>query len=351
MIIFNGKETKLNIKQVKEKFTLRTLLSSLGYQPDPKKSKGNDLWYKSPFRPNEKTPSFHIDTQNDIYKDFGDTEKGGDLIWFAQIYLKNRGQGSSVSDALKWFDDLAGGTQIHSFNGKASKTNSSTSKAEIPFKIISDKEIFSNSLIQYLQQKCIPFPLAKKYFRQIYFLNRKSGKNIFGLGFKTRAGGYDIRTPNGFKTMIGNKDITVIKGARTSQALDVFEGASDFLSMLTIQELDTPPNDCLILNSANLYAQGAQFIENNNYSSIILWLDNDNAGDKFKAALIDALVNLKSKVSVFQMNHIYEGFEDVNAWHKQSALNLINKKNALSQPPKLISSISNKDDFRNSRNA
>ena len=113
----------MNIKQVKEKFTLQSLLSTLGLTPDSKKSKGNDLWYRSPFRPNERTSSFHIDTSKGFYKDFGDTEKGGDLIWFAQMYLKNRGVGYSVSDALKWFDDLNGGTQIGICDYEFSQTN------------------------------------------------------------------------------------------------------------------------------------------------------------------------------------------------------------------------------------
>ncbi len=105
----------MNIKQAKEKFTLQSLLDSLGHYPDQKKSKGYDLWYCSPFRTREKDPSFHIDTANDIYKDFGDTEKGGDLIWFAQQYLKSQGKEYSVSAALQWFEELDGGTLDEAF--------------------------------------------------------------------------------------------------------------------------------------------------------------------------------------------------------------------------------------------
>jgi len=75
----------LNIKQTKEKYTLERLLPILGFQPDEKKSKGYDLWYLSPFRPNESEPSFHINTQYDIWKYFGG-DKGGELIFFAQKY-------------------------------------------------------------------------------------------------------------------------------------------------------------------------------------------------------------------------------------------------------------------------
>ncbi len=189
----------MNIKQAKEKFTLQSVLSTLGHYPDEKKSKGTDLWYISPFRPSEKTPSFHIDTRNSFYKDFGDTDKGGDLIWFVQMYLKNQGKDYSVSNALKWFDEIDTGTNIHYFNKKADKKITAPENKEETYKVLSDKEIFSSALKQYLERKALPLELSKKYLRQIYFLNQKTGKKLFGLGFKTRAGGFDIRTTNNFK--------------------------------------------------------------------------------------------------------------------------------------------------------
>ena len=327
----------MNIKQAKEKFTLQSLLSSLGHYPDRKKTKGNDLWYKSPFRPNEKTSSFHVDVSKGFYKDFGDTEKGGDLIWFAQMYLKSRGGGYSVSDALKWFDDLNGGTQIHSFNSKAFRKKVTPLEKDNAYRVLSNKEIFSSSLIEYLKQKHIALELAKKYLRQIYFLNTKTNKKMFGLGFETRAGSFDIRTANGFKTMIGSKDITLVEGEHTNSVLDVFEGATDFLSLLTIEGQEIPKNDCIILNSGNLYKAAADFAKQRGYYKARLWLDNDKAGEKFQVALLRELSNAEKQITVFEMNHIYEGFKDLNAWHKNSHLSLSNKKNALQDFPKRIS--------------
>ncbi len=318
----------MNIKQVKEKFTLQSVLSTLGYHPDKKKSKGNDLWYISPFRSSEKTPSFHIDTRNYFYKDFGETEKGGDLIWFAQMYLKHLGKGYSVSDALKWFDEIDTGTNIHYFNKKADKEPAAENKEET-YKVLSDKEIFSSVLEQYLERKTLPLELSKKYLRQIYFLNQKTNKKLFGLGFKTRAGGFDIRTANGFKTMIGNKDITVVKGNQSQNTLDVFEGVSDFLTMLAIESRDVPRYDCVILNSANLYEKAVEYAKQGNYRYVKLWLDNDEAGRKFEAAFIQSLQDVKPDITFSRMNHIYEEFKDLNAWHTGCNINLSSKKNIL----------------------
>ena len=319
----------MNIKQVKDKFTLQSLLSTLGHYPDKKKSKGHDLWYCSPLRPGEKEPSFHIDTHHDFYKDFGDAEKGGDLIWFARMYLKSLGKDDTVSSALKWFKDLDGGTQVHVFNKTSHKSAPKPTKKEEAYKVLSDKEIFSTALVTYLERKGLPLPLAKKYMRQIYFFNRKSGKKMFGLGFKTRAGGFDVRLGNGFKTMIGNKDITIIKGTQKTLTLDIFEGASDFLTILAIQQRDEPEFDTIVLNSGNLYEQAAIYIQKKNYAHVRTWLDNDEAGQKFETAFSEKLMDLNVLCSLNQMNHIYKDFKDLNAWHTQSNLDLSSKKNAL----------------------
>jgi 5S rRNA maturation endonuclease (ribonuclease M5) len=313
----------MNIKQVKEQFTLKSLLSSLGHHPDDRKSKGNDLWYKSPFRPNENTASFHIDASNDIYKDFGDAEKGGDIIWFAQMFLKYHGMHYGVSDTLKWFDELKGITHSHCFNRQSHSPYKPKKESEAIYKVLSDKEIFSSVLFTYLKKKGLSLKIAKSYLRQIYFLKQKSNKKLFGLGFKTRGGGFDIRTANSFKTMIGNKDISIIKGINSqSKTLDIFEGASDFLTMLTILENDKPMNDVIVLNSANLYRTAAENIKENKYSHIRTWFDNDEAGKRFEIAFKEQLENMNISVTINRMNSTYEGFKDLNVWHTESTLDL-----------------------------
>jgi len=325
----------MNIKQAKEKYTLQSLLSILGHTCDPKKSRGRDLWYKSPFRPNEHTPSFHIDAHNDFYKDFGDADKGGDLIWFAQMYLKHRGRGYSVSDALKWFDELDGRASAYNFNTKAQHKIVKPLQKHESYKILSDKDIFSKALMDYLESKELPLYIARQYLRQIYFMNQETNKKMFGLGFKTRAGSFDIRTASGFKTMIGSKEISIVEGTNPSQKIDVFEGVSDFLTMLAIEKKNKPYNDVIVLNSANLYQKAVQHISNKGYLHIRMWLDNDTAGNKFEKALALALKDLNMGITISRMNHIYDGFKDLNMWHTQSNLNLSIKKNALLETPRV----------------
>ena len=59
-------------------------LASLGHQP--KKIRNQDYWYCSPFR-EEKTASFKVNRQRNIWFDFGEG-KGGDIIDFGIQYFR-----------------------------------------------------------------------------------------------------------------------------------------------------------------------------------------------------------------------------------------------------------------------
>ena len=66
----------MNSKQAKE-LPLPDFLAQLGYQPA--NVRGPDIWYRSPFRPDERTPSFKIDRNKNVWFDFG-LGQGGTII-------------------------------------------------------------------------------------------------------------------------------------------------------------------------------------------------------------------------------------------------------------------------------
>ena len=59
---------------------LADYLHSLGYNPI--KQQGNSLWYKSPLR-EEQEPSFKVNTDRNLWYDFG-AGKGGNILALAQ---------------------------------------------------------------------------------------------------------------------------------------------------------------------------------------------------------------------------------------------------------------------------
>ena len=65
---------------------LTDYLHSLGYNPI--KQQGNSLWYKSPLR-EEQEPSFKVNTDRNLWYDFG-TGKGGNILALAQELYASR---------------------------------------------------------------------------------------------------------------------------------------------------------------------------------------------------------------------------------------------------------------------
>ena len=58
---------------------LETFLQRLGHSPAMQKR--NDLWYNAPYR-EERTPSFKVNTDRNVWFDFG-LGRGGDILTLA----------------------------------------------------------------------------------------------------------------------------------------------------------------------------------------------------------------------------------------------------------------------------
>ena len=69
----------MNTNEAKQ-IRIEEYLHSLGY--DPVRKQGDSLWYKSPFR-NEREPSFKVNTERNLWYDFG-AGRGGNIIALAQ---------------------------------------------------------------------------------------------------------------------------------------------------------------------------------------------------------------------------------------------------------------------------
>ena len=68
----------MELEQIRQ-ISLVGFLEDLGHMPVSRK--GNDVWFRSPFR-NERTASFKVDTQRNVWFDFG-FGKGGDIFHLA----------------------------------------------------------------------------------------------------------------------------------------------------------------------------------------------------------------------------------------------------------------------------
>ena len=263
-------------------------LSKAGYQPT--KIRNIDFWYLSPLR-TEKTPSFKVNRKLNRWYDHG-IGQGGNLIDLA-ILLNN----CTITELLH---NLETNFSFHSPDLNTIPISCKSSNDAI--KIIEVKSLRSLALLQYLNTRCIPLSIAKKYCKEIQF--ELSGKTYYSIGFLNDTGGYELR--NAYcKNSSSPKAITTINNC--SRQVAVFEGFFDFLSFLILfQKKANLHFDFCILNSLSFFQKSLTFL--NNYDTIHLFLDNDTAGHKYSS-----LASNLGKKYIDESN-LYKNYKDLNEW-------------------------------------
>jgi hypothetical protein len=288
----------LTCRDAKQK-DLVEYLASLGHQPQ--KVRGEDHWYLSPLR-EEKTASFKVNKKFNVWYDHG-MGKGGNLIDFGILYHK-----CSVQELLQ---KLNGSPSFHRQNSFSSGQNTPLEKESGQkngkIHILSETDIQSPALIQYLRTRNIPVELAEKYCRQVEF--ELYGKRIIALGFRNRSGGYELRNAN-FKGSNSPKDLSFLDNGSSQVA--VFEGFFSFLSFQQLNEQEREDlTNFLVLNSLAFLEKSRPLMDQ--HGQIHLYLDQDDAGVRATEKA------LKWDTKYSDRSSFYAGNKDINEWLKGQA--------------------------------
>lgn len=275
---------------------IEDFLARLGYHPAMRKR--NDLWYNAPYR-EEKTPSFKVNTDRNIWFDFG-AGHGGDIFTLAGELIRS----TDFLTQAKYISDTAGGDFVPLPAPRPAKERA----AEPAFQEVEQKTLLYDVLKDYLAQRGIPADVAACHCRQISY--RVHGKPYFAIGFQNVSGGWELRSKL-FKGCVPPKDISLVSRQQTpTDACDVFEGFFDFLSAATLGVANG--NDALVLNSVGNLAKSFPYLDG--YAKINCWLDNDGAGRKTFEAL-----RARYKEKVIDCSGVYAGSKDLNE-HLQKKL-------------------------------
>lgn len=280
----------MNTKQAKAE-PLPEFLGRLGYVPV--QVRGNDIWYRSPFRPNERTASFKIDRERNIWYDHGAGQGGTIINFVGELHGTD-----DISRILTLIADVLGSPA----RDLVTLPPVSSKPKESPI-IESVSEISDRALEAYLQTRGIPVDLARVYLREVAY--RVGGNGYRALGFGNDAGGFEVRNLN-FKGTLGKKDITTI-AREGSVSMAVFEGFFDFLSVLKHYKRDRATGNVLVLNSIALMERGIERMNTMKIDRIHGYLDHDQAG---KAGL--ALLGERGAWQVLDASSLYAGFKDAN---------------------------------------
>lgn len=283
----------MNSNQARQ-ISIEKVLQKLNYLPS--KTIGNDYWYLSPFR-TEVTPSFKVNLKLNRWFDHGE-QIGGNIIDFLIHKF-----GFSISEALEYLKpfecDFSFQKQILYYSNPEKRQNNFINKT-IPIQHI--------ALVQYLESRQIKNYKEVKQLREIHYTI--NDKDYFGIGFQNNSEGWEIRSKYA-KICLGKKDITVI--TNESKTLRIYEGFFDYLSFVQVREiLRMEESDYLILNSVALLLKNVPVLMN--YTSIELYLDNDDAGNNYTELI------RKQFEQAVDCRKLYREYEDVNDWLKAMVL-------------------------------
>ena len=301
----------MNSDQAK-KIDLPFLMSRLGFQPVKMAKAGRELWYLSPFR-QETEPSFHTTFISGkwIWNDFGD--EGGNVIDFimrlkslrfkeALGFLRDMYQGPLFDPPAKSKDDL------FSFQ-QQSTSGSPEDHRQLEF--IEAHEIRNPVIFSYLKGRGIPESLARAYLIEVKYWNhakpQSRHKPFFAFGIQTLSG-YEIRAASddySFKSALIARDITLIRGRGGQGAsVNVFEGMTDFLSLLVLIGSDHLKGDVIVMHSLSSFFRVEKAIKEWEYSRINTFLDNNPAGQKGTHRFLEAFPGIVTSYSDLFAPHI-----------------------------------------------
>ncbi|MFC0771644.1 CHC2 zinc finger domain-containing protein [Terrimonas alba] len=275
-------------------------LKSLGHTPQ--KIRNNDHWYLSPLR-EEKSPSFKVNRQLNVWYDHG-TGEGGNLIDFGIRYFK-----CSVTELLQKLSlQQSPGFSFHPHSYQPAGEKKKPSHEAGKIRIINSWEISNPALQEYLDARQIPLAIANQFCEEVSF--ELYGKKHLAIGFKNDNGGYELRNQY-FKGSSTPKEPRLIP-QNGNKDLAVFEGFFSFLSFQTIQQSDmkvlidlpTIQADSLVLNSVSFFEKSRERMEQ--YSNIHLLLDRDRMGVKCTQQALQWSSKYKD-----QSRH-YHRFKDLN---------------------------------------
>ncbi|MDO5570182.1 MAG: toprim domain-containing protein [Bacteroidales bacterium] len=245
--------------------------------------------YLSPLRV-ERTPSFKVDYNRNLWYDFGSGE-GGSII---DLVMKLHS--CSFTNAIAKLEN--GNT----FSFHRVEPVKSANSAQSTLQIQSVEPLQNYHLIDYLQSKrAIDLHIAREYCREVHYIT--NGKPFFAIGFQSDTGGWELRNEY-FKGSTSSKSPTTFDNGATSCLL--FEGFMDMLSYLTLKNVLHPSVNMAVLNSVHNLHRAEEFLKR--HATIHCFLDNDVAG---QATLrkVETIVTEVVDNSVF-----YRQYKDLNEY-------------------------------------
>ena len=255
-------------------------LAKLGHFPSRTTEK--EAWFLSPLR-SETQASFKVSKELNRWYDFGIGE-GGNVIDLICLI-----ENCEVKEALQFLN------QESIIPTYSSPNNHRPKKIQIT----AVKPLNHPALLYYLKFRRINVALAGDFCNEVWYQWKE--KQYYALGLKNKLGGWELRNKY-FKNSSSPKTFSLIEN--DSKQLLITEGMFDFLSLATINEDLVKSSDGIILNSLAFIKRIETLIPK--YERVFLYLDNDPAGKKATASLLNQYGHITDR------SDSYKDYVDLN---------------------------------------
>ena len=260
------------------------------------KKRGCEVWFHAPYR-SDKTPSFCVNTEKNIFNDFG-AGVGGDIFTLAGLMINS-------NDFMAQARYIG---EVTNYPIERSAPPKYEPEPVVPqFTDVEVRPLGHPALLAYLRERGIPSDIVMANCVEIHY--RLHDKKYFAVGFPDESGGYEIRNKF-FKGSIPPKAVSLIRNGSTT--VNVYEGFIDFLSGLTLGYGRTEDN--LVLNSVANREKAYKYLDG--YSCIKCWLDNDKAGRQCLEVL-----QKRYGERIQDLSTVFRPCKDVNAYLEQQGMN------------------------------
>lgn len=292
-----------------------------GIVPAKTRLNGRELWYRSPIRDGDQTPSFKVDTVLNLWYDHGALIGGNVLDLVIEI------RQCTVKEALSILERSGlyqGGTFTASSRPRygnhrqrqirpSPKNELAGEKGKsIPMQLLAVSSLSNPILIDYIRSRGIDISIAKQYLEEIAFKPQDKLVQYYALGFAS-GDGYEVRNKY-FKGFVGTNKTVSLLNVQQGNDLVVFEGFIDFLSYLTYLKQHKKTTELnvsvAVMNSVAMKNQLIELIEQHDFKTIYCFLDNDDAG----RITLDSLHLALPDKSIIDKSDLYAEHKDFNAW-------------------------------------
>jgi hypothetical protein len=141
------------------KIPIHHYLERAGIAPAKATQNGRQLWYRSPLREGDTSPSFKVDTVLNLRYDHG-LGRGGNVIDLV-IELRR----VSVREALAILEAGSPGTP----SAARPLSPAFNTPASAPMEVLSVEAVTHQALIQYLEGRVINVAIARRYLKQVRY--------------------------------------------------------------------------------------------------------------------------------------------------------------------------------------